>query len=253
MSRRLTTGRNLPLLLAFGLFALITAPSCESDAPNAQAELGGGCRLNSDCHGGLSCAYGVCHEECAVSSDCEAGRCVMGPAKVHLCQPDAGASCTFNSDCLEPLVCARDGQCRNQCAADRDCIRGQRCSSATCADPEELDESGQLEQSGEALGTPCLRNSDCGTAGDFELVCRAGSCGYACFTDKDCGRFLDCSTADDASTPGNCEPINENPAKLRCDPDFDPEVPCRCPSAPNPTVPCKANGEGYEDCQCLTP
>src|SRR5690606_42014915 len=54
---------------------------------SALSLLGGGCRLNSDCEGGLICAYGVCREECRTSEDCEGGRCVLDARKVHFCQP----------------------------------------------------------------------------------------------------------------------------------------------------------------------
>src|SRR5690606_25843860 len=118
---------------------------------SALSLLGGGCRLNSDCEGGLICAYGVCREECRTSEDCEGGRCVLDARKVHFCQPAQAAACEFNSDCLDPLVCARDATCRNQCASDRDCVAGQVCSSATCAEPDELDADGKLPERGNAL------------------------------------------------------------------------------------------------------
>ncbi|MBN1612162.1 MAG: hypothetical protein JW940_36360 [Polyangiaceae bacterium] len=39
------------------------------------------------------------------------------------------------SDCPEPLTCAADGECRNECKTDRECISGQTCTtSKVCAD-----------------------------------------------------------------------------------------------------------------------
>jgi hypothetical protein len=225
---------------------------CDEE-PAAASLIGEGCRLNSDCEGGLVCAYGRCHEECATSEDCDGGRCVLGPQKVHLCQPATTATCAFNSDCLEPLICARDNQCRNQCAADRDCVNGQQCVSATCAEPEDLDDTGALPLADDSLGKPCLYTSDCGPSEEgLALVCRQGACTYACFDDSDCRRFEDCTTDDDPETPGECVLIND-PQNLVCDPDTD-EKNCFCDDAdPNlltGVAPCKEDGSGFLPCPC---
>lgn len=239
---------SAPRLLLALFASCIALASCSDDEPSVLSLLGESCQLNSDCEGGLACVYGSCREECAVSSDCEAGRCVLGPNKLHFCQP-SGLACSFHSDCLEPLVCARDGQCRNECAADRDCVAGQLCTSATCADPDELDETGELPSVGDPVGKPCNYASDCGLAeGELKLACRDGSCTYACFEERDCGRFFDCTTADEPDKPGNCELIGD-PDKLFCDPDDGEMGMCVCDGAPMTMVPCLPDGSGY-DCQC---
>lgn len=245
----MATGRIVRL--AIGMIVVLVFASCGDDEPSALSLLGGSCRLNSDCDGGLACAYGVCHEECATSKDCAAGRCILGLDRVRHCQPDTVASCTFHSDCKEPLSCARDGQCRNECDADRDCVPGQICAAATCADPDELDEDGKLPPAGDPLGKPCLYASDCtATQDDLVLVCRDGACGYACFVERDCGRYLDCTTADDPDVPGNCELIGPIEA-LICDPDDENDViDCVCAGAPAPTARCAETGTEYEDCSC---
>ncbi len=244
-----SSGRSTLFLgLLASVIAIAALASCEDDEPSVLSLLGDSCRLNSDCDGGLVCAYRACVEACAVSSDCQSGRCVLGPDKVHLCQPD-GALCTFNSNCLEPLVCARDGQCRNQCAADRDCIQGQLCTSATCAEPDEVDAEGELPEVGDPLGKPCNYASDCGfTDTGLVLSCRSQACTYACFEARDCGRYQRCTTADDPAAPGNCEFIGPVDS-LVCDPLVDPPTPCFCPPNAGTMVPCNDDGSGY-DCQC---
>src|SRR5439155_8736429 len=63
------------------------------------------------------------------------------------CQLPDETKCTMNSQCTAPLICGLDGHCREQCAADRDCILGQVCRTATCVDPmvDTLNDRGMLE------------------------------------------------------------------------------------------------------------
>ena len=177
----------IALLLWLGIFAV----SC-SDEPTARSQLGDGCKLNGDCNAGLVCVYGVCNEECNTSQDCPRGRCVLGVDKIRLCQPGGRAACEFHSDCDEPLVCGIDGMCRNECSADRDCVPGQVCTTATCAEPSELSAGGKLDPAGrDPVGKRCVYASDCPLSLEgLTLECRQGACGYACFEERDCGRFL---------------------------------------------------------------
>src|SRR5262249_31008001 len=111
------------------------------------------CKLNSQCASGLVCSFGLCHAECAQVRDCPANqRCVTvypegdsgEPAK--LCQLQEESKCQYNSDCHNPLVCAVDLQCRNQCHADRDCnVKDQVCVYGVCANPDELKPDGTLK------------------------------------------------------------------------------------------------------------
>ena len=82
-------------------------------------------------------------------------------------------------------MCARDGHCRDQCAADRDCISGQVCASFACANPSEVSADGTLAEStaDAGTGTACQLSSDCGNIG---LVCRQGYCQLQCKADIDC-------------------------------------------------------------------
>lgn len=120
------------LLAALGMWG------CKSD----DAEVP--CQLNSECPDGQICTDGVCHEECRVTRDCANGqRCVQGEASTH-CQSREEAVCQLDSQCAMPLVCAVDLQCRNSCSSDKDCLSGQVCAVEWCAEPAEIDDSGEL-------------------------------------------------------------------------------------------------------------
>jgi len=129
------------------------------------------CTLNSDCNGGLVCSFGLCHKECETTNDCPAGqRCVQTDAS-NVCQLTQEAQCHFNSDCAEPLVCAIDRQCRNQCNAKADCLADQECADHVCAEPQEVAQDGGLKgavgsggEGGEANSSTGGSSSTGGTA-----------------------------------------------------------------------------------------
>jgi hypothetical protein len=106
---------------------------------------GMGCSVNSECAKGLVCTFGLCHIQCLVSTDCQAGQlCVKsgsgaaGGAAVNVCQLPQETPCVYNSQCT-PLICARDEMCRNQCVTSADCISPQICTdSKVCALPTQL-------------------------------------------------------------------------------------------------------------------
>src|SRR5262245_42049391 len=136
-----------------GLFGKLAATSllvmtfgvtgCGDDP--VKAGVAKGCTLNSDCNGGLVCSFGLCHQECKATTDCPAGqRCVQTESS-NVCQLDKEAECHFNTDCAEPLVCAVDLQCRNQCNGQADCLAGQKCADHVCAEPDEVNEDGGLK------------------------------------------------------------------------------------------------------------
>ena len=96
--------------------------------------------------------------ECESSRDCPAGaRCVAASDGWTVCLLPEDEDCDDNSDCPAPLVCAADGECRNECRTDRDCVMGQICTTShVCAEPDEVDENGNLivaEGAGGASGT----------------------------------------------------------------------------------------------------
>ncbi len=226
------------------------AISCAGDETSAVALLDEGCALNSDCNAGLVCAFGVCREACTTSKDCPSGRCVLDADRVHSCRGDDALTCGFHSDCAAPLVCGLDGRCRNQCAADRDCVAGQVCVAATCADPDELDASGRLPlASDDPIGKRCLYSSECPPSKEgLVLECKQGVCAYACFEERDCPRYHVCTTAADPDAPGNCELIGPR-GQLFCDPDDPIEDECTCPDNTKVPAVCRPDGSGY-DCPC---
>jgi hypothetical protein len=101
--------------------------------------------LNSDCPGALVCLSGLCHAQCAAAKDCPANQRCVQTASTPTCQLLSEAHCVHNSDCVVPLVCAPDLQCRNQCVTARDCITGELCVTGVCANPSEVNASGQLQ------------------------------------------------------------------------------------------------------------
>jgi NHL repeat len=130
------------LLAASLLFATLGVTGCGTDP--VKGGVTKSCTLNSDCNGGLVCSFGLCHKECATTTDCPAGqRCVQTDSS-NVCQLSQEAQCHFNSDCSNPLVCAIDRQCRNQCNAKADCLDNQECADHVCAEPREVDDMGGL-------------------------------------------------------------------------------------------------------------
>src|SRR5262249_48672943 len=105
--------------LAAGMLLLVSLgiTGCGSDPP--KAGVAKGCTLNSDCNGGLVCSFGLCHQECEKSTDCPASQRCVKTDKSNVCQLSDESQCHFNTDCSDPLICAIDRQCRNQCNGDK--------------------------------------------------------------------------------------------------------------------------------------
>ncbi len=158
--------------------------ACGVESDSLLSLLGQPCFIDSDCDGNLICVYQVCNAACEASRDCENARCVRGENGFNICQPEEDTPCVLNSDCPEPLVCAVDGRCRNECIADTDCLAGQTCAADVCAEPSELDENGKLpgpsDDGGE--GSACTLQSDC----PVDLLCIDGRCLKECRVDEDC-------------------------------------------------------------------
>jgi hypothetical protein len=246
---------KLALALVTAGFAVLGALACDDDTAQELALLGESCNLNSQCDGALVCVFGRCHEECRTTADCPGNQhCISAEKPLRVCQLPDQTSCTRTSDCPEPLVCGIDGICRNQCNADRDCVPGQVCVTATCAEPDEL-VAGRLPPSPDVnpVGTPCRYSSDCPVSNEgLELVCKNKSCAYGCFEERDCPRFYRCNAAPPA--PGECELIGTQ-GNLYCDPDDDPPEghPCACPDGSTGRQFCRSDGSGYQPCECQGP
>jgi hypothetical protein len=189
-------GLSFRLRAWHGLIALasvtLVALSCSSDSPPL-ADLAQGCLVNSDCNDPLVCAFRKCHNACTTTRDCMPGlRCVASDRPYHVCQLDTERKCTYNSDCPRSQVCAVDGQCRDQCQGDADCLAEQACVSGSCAERAELNDAGMLpvaaKDSGPSTGQPCVYNSQCPSA----LVCRSGFCQIECLTSVDCSDGRQC-------------------------------------------------------------
>ena len=130
-----------PLLL---LVCCVPSACSDSEQPKT-AKLAAGCTLNTDCDSPLVCAFQRCHSACETSRDCDPGqRCMASDRPFHVCQLAQEQACSYNSQCPDGQVCGADGQCRDQCASDRDCVTGQLCKKGNCADATELDDAGNL-------------------------------------------------------------------------------------------------------------
>jgi hypothetical protein len=196
-------------LIAASLLAVLFGCDSNVDEQIALAKLAQSCLVNSDCSAPLVCAFEACHAECESSRDCpEGARCVAAARPYMVCQLEAERLCERTADCVEGLVCGVDGECRDQCLTESDCVEGQLCVSGTCADSDELDESGQLPVAGGgeygAEGSPCVYVSDCSEA----LLCRSQVCLAQCKADKDCPLGELCSETrciSDGSQPVACD------------------------------------------------
>lgn len=98
----------------------------------AGREAGAPCVRDSVCPSPLACIAGGCRAACETDRDCPLPeRCVVTP-EGNYCVRVTETRCTYNSDCPAPRVCGPDGQCRNQCLADRDCAAWERCDGGLC-------------------------------------------------------------------------------------------------------------------------
>ncbi|MDX2053555.1 MAG: MopE-related protein [Polyangiaceae bacterium] len=165
-----------------------------------KAKLSEGCLINSDCRAPLACAFRRCHTACETTRDCVAPQlCVASDKPFSVCQLEDERQCTYHSECAGSQLCGVDGNCRDQCATSRDCLRDQVCTQGTCAEPSEL-LNGSLPPSPAATavgGQVCTYNSEC--PGD--LVCRAGVCGKECLDTKDCAPGYRCNAQNRCESP----------------------------------------------------
>lgn len=269
---------------AVTLASLIWQQGCSSTVQEQieLARLAQSCLVNSDCSDPLVCAFEACHAECESSRDCDDGaRCVAAARPYKVCQLETERACQRTSDCPAGLVCGIDGECRDKCLSDVDCVEGQLCVSGTCADRDELDDAGRLVPAPGASygeeGSPCVYVSDCSES----LLCRSQACLPECKADKDCGAARKCEQTRcvaDGSLPLACTYSSECNADRgeRClggsclclcveDRDCPASEQCDgCGCEPKPDAPgscvynsdCESAGQicrsGTCDCECKT-
>lgn len=180
---------------------------CADEAPSLAVSQG--CSLSSECKSPLVCAFARCHQACKSTRDCSNGeRCVQSDKPYYVCQKQG---CTRSSECLGKQVCGVDGQCRDRCITQKDCLEDQVCVSGTCADTSEL-LNGTLPTATTDAGSgqPCTLPTDC--PGD--LVClRGGVCGPECIGDKDCLKTFTCTPLRPGG-PGRCTPADGGTAPI---------------------------------------
>jgi hypothetical protein len=241
--------------------AAVVATSCDDD-PDAISLLGDGCLLNSECNEGLVCVFRRCHIECATSGDCPIGsdgnrlRCVVGEKPASICQLEDERACQYHSECPGDQICGPDGECRDQCKDDRDCVSDQSCAGGVCADPDELDPEGQLQgeppPEGQETGYPCVYDSECeGLSPEGPaFVCKDGGCNYGCYTNVDCEPNFTCEPDDGlANTPGFCT-YQGGGVDSFCVPNEQRGCNCWPPESGVLGIQvCNEDGTAYEDCQ----
>ena len=247
---------SVPLLA----MAAIMQTSCDSTEVAILKSLTEGCLINSDCEGDLICVFRRCHIQCETTPDCPIDskgdplRCMLGTQPEHVCQLEDEKYCEYNSQCPEGQLCGADGECRDRCLGDRDCVTGQLCVQGTCAEPDELDaDSGELilidRPPQQTTGVPCEYDHQCegvAPAGGPAFVCRQNACAYDCYADVDCDPNEICTPRDtDVSTPGACEPGNEN-GPVYCTPGQQDH--CDCLNGNDGVQICNADGTAYELC-----
>ena len=232
--------------------------SCASEIP--RATLAEGCSINSDCDAPLVCAFKRCHNQCAASRDCPNGeRCIQSDRPYRVCQQGDEQACAYNSECHQGQICGIDGQCRDRCLGDVDCIPGQVCVSGSCADTTELVDGGLTPSTDSGAppdGQHCAYNSDC----PQPLVCRGERCAKECILDVDCPQGTRCEgNLCMLPLPDGGPPDAEPDAPVDASTDGPPGYlePCNLPSDCPPPLHCGFGGkcvfECNEDIDCALP
>lgn len=249
------------VLLFVGLSSLSAASGCETDASVPPTFNGPGtdCLINSDCSEPYVCVFERCHEQCRMKRDCDGElRCVGALEEVHVCQLESEAKCQTDASCPQGLRCAGDGECRDSCFADEDCVDEQVCVRGVCAEPSELDAQGELPRT-LPIAT-CRTDDDCSAA----QPCIAGSCQPECRADRDCeagqrcdagtcqGESSACETADDCTEPGATCRDGECDCRCKEDVDCGEGMKCeRCACQPAPNGACTTSENCVPPYQCI--
>jgi len=239
---RVSLARLRRIVAALALVALptLSAASCSDDQIEALvAALGEGCLLDSDCNDDLICVFRRCHVECETTKDCrdrgEDTDCVFGDTN-KVCLLPAEEECVveevdkgdgivvprfLHSTCPSAdLLCARDGECRNHCELDDDCVGGARCTvTGVCAgEGDATDPDNAINQEGKTgvETATCIYSSEC-TA---PLACRDNQCREACLANADCSDGQECMLVESPT-------LGESFGACRF-PNVDPDLPPTC-------------------------
>jgi hypothetical protein len=129
------------LSLSLGVSLLLVLGCGSSSKP----PVGQSCSLASECNNPLSCTFGRCHTACVQTRDCPAGQRCVKVTGGNVCQLDEEKRCPASGACQQPLICAIDLLCRNNCTTAADCTLGQMCASGTCAESIEVGSDGKLK------------------------------------------------------------------------------------------------------------
>lgn len=231
---KMVTVRAAIAALTLGLVPSFAGLACEDTQVAALVQaLGEGCLIDSDCQGELVCVFRHCHAQCETTKDCrDLGQetdCVRGEtAKVCLLEDEEACDVeeTDTGDGLlvplflhascpsEDLLCARDGECRNRCDDDGDCVSGAVCTvTGVCAEAEDAaDANNDINEEGEAGAetATCIFSSECVAP----LVCSANVCREACLGDADCAAGQRCTLVEAptlGTSFGACRSADDDP------------------------------------------
>jgi hypothetical protein len=226
--------------LLLGTIATLSAASCKDAQIEALvAALGEGCLIDSDCNDDLICVFRRCHVECDTTKDCrdrgEDTDCVLGDStkicllpvedKCVVDEVEAGEGVVvalyLHATCPSgQFLCARDGECRNRCTSDANCLFGAKCTvTGVCAEPEDADDAGNaINEAGEhgVETATCIYSSEC----IAPLICRDNLCRQACLADVDCSQGQQCMLVESPA-------LNKSFGACRFV-DDDPTVPASC-------------------------
>ena len=157
---RLFVRRGWELGLLLGL--VVAAAGCgSSDKPPA----GKACLMNTDCNNPLSCTLGKCHVQCLDTRDCQPGQRCIKAATGNVCQLEVEKNCPATGVCVQPLICATDLQCRNNCTTAAECTPFQVCAGGTCAEATEVGPDGKLKVGDAGVGGAGGTGGTVGTGG----------------------------------------------------------------------------------------
>jgi hypothetical protein len=179
--------------LSVAVAAVLAHTSC-SESFATEPGPGAECSINSDCPEPLRCAFDRCHSACEETRDCLHGqRCVASDRPFHVCQLPDETKCAYNSDCPGSQICGANGECRDPCATERDCVKGQLCVERACVEPSEAIDAGArpvVDSGSSTNGSRCTFSSDC----PAPYVCHEGNCRLECVAEPDCPPNYRCSS-----------------------------------------------------------
>ena len=151
MSYQRSWARRVVVLACSGAVLVCLGAACSSsDSGGTRVKLAEPCTLNSNCVDPLVCTFSRCHTECQSDRDCPGEeRCVLGE-KSGVCQLPTETACTRDSQCEGEQACGVDGECRDKCKKNSDCVAGdQTCAvsgecDSTLTDKDVVDKNGNI-------------------------------------------------------------------------------------------------------------